>query len=175
MSTAAWRPPSDYAPPTLTPLRLGNAAPIMKSPVVKRSIVIAGHKTSVSVEDAFWKGLKEIARGRALTVSEMVSMIQSEHSHKNLSSAIRLFVLDHYRSLLGAVAAEDARRDTAARAHPPAAVTCYPSAPAVRQDHPDAWPSWTLRAPGHEGTRCWYPTTRAVTVQDQRRELPPNR
>jgi hypothetical protein len=39
----------------------------MKSPVVKRSIVIAGHKTSVSLEDAFWKGLKEIASGRDMT------------------------------------------------------------------------------------------------------------
>jgi hypothetical protein len=35
--------------------------------------------------------------------------------------------------------------------------TCYPSASDVRQSHPGAWPSWTLRAPGHEGTRCWYP------------------
>ena len=47
----------------------------MKSPVVKRSIVIAGHKTSVSLEDAFWKGLKEIATGRGLTLSEMVGAI----------------------------------------------------------------------------------------------------
>jgi hypothetical protein len=38
--------------------------------------------------------------------------------------------------------------------------TCFPSASAVRQDHPEAWPSWTLRAPGHEGTRCWYAATR---------------
>ena len=45
----------------------------MKSPVVKRSIIIAGHKTSVSLEDAFWKGLKEIATGRRLTLSEMVT------------------------------------------------------------------------------------------------------
>ena len=43
----------------------------MKSPVVKRSIVIAGHKTSVSLEDAFWKGLKEIANGRELTLSDL--------------------------------------------------------------------------------------------------------
>jgi len=39
--------------------------------------------------------------------------------------------------------------------------TCLPSASAVRQDHPGAWPSWTLRALGHEGTRCWYAGTRA--------------
>lgn len=71
----------------------------MKSPVVKRSIVIAGHKTSVSLEDAFWKGLKEIADERNMTLSDMVANIDSQRRHGNLSSAIRLFVLDHYRSL----------------------------------------------------------------------------
>ena len=69
----------------------------MKSPVIKRSIVIAGHKTSVSLEDAFWKGLKEIADDRSLTLSELVSTIDTDRRHGNLSSAIRLFVLDHYR------------------------------------------------------------------------------
>src|ERR1700755_1336297 len=70
----------------------------MKSPVVKRSIVIAGHKTSVSLEDAFWQGLKEIAGGRDMTLSEMVASIDTDRRHGNLSSAIRLFVLDHYRN-----------------------------------------------------------------------------
>ena len=70
----------------------------MKSPVVKRSIVIAGHKTSVSLEDAFWKGLKEIADDRDVTLSDLVSSIDTDRQHGNLSSAIRLFVLDHYRS-----------------------------------------------------------------------------
>jgi predicted DNA-binding ribbon-helix-helix protein len=70
----------------------------MKSPVVKRSIVIAGHKTSVSLEDAFWKGLKEIAAGRNLSLSELVASIDTGRDHGNLSSAIRLFVLDHYRA-----------------------------------------------------------------------------
>ena len=70
----------------------------MKSPVIKRSIVIAGHKTSVSLEDAFWKGLKDIAGTRDMTLSELVAAIDSERRHGNLSSAIRLFVLDHYRS-----------------------------------------------------------------------------
>jgi predicted DNA-binding ribbon-helix-helix protein len=69
----------------------------MKSPVIKRSIVIAGHKTSVSLEDAFWRGLKDIAGTRDLTLSELVAAIDSERRHGNLSSAIRLFVLDHYR------------------------------------------------------------------------------
>jgi hypothetical protein len=40
------------------------------------------------------------------------------------------------------------------------ASSCLPSASAVREEHPGSWPSWTLRAPGHEGTKCWYPTTR---------------
>ena len=69
----------------------------MKSPVVKRSIVIAGHKTSVSLEDAFWDALKEIASGRRLTLSDLVATIDSSRTQGNLSSAIRLFVLDHYR------------------------------------------------------------------------------
>jgi predicted DNA-binding ribbon-helix-helix protein len=73
----------------------------MKSPVVKRSIVIAGHKTSVSLEDAFWKGLMEIANGREMTLSDLVATIDTDRHHGNLSSAIRLFVLDHYRMQIG--------------------------------------------------------------------------
>jgi hypothetical protein len=68
---------------------------------------------------------------------------------------------------------QDTKPDIGAESQPPA-FTCYPSAPAVRQDHPDAWPSWTLRAPSHEGTRCWYATTRAA-AHERRTELPPNR
>ena len=70
----------------------------MKSPVIKRSIVIAGHKTSVSLEDAFWKALKEIAVSRHTTLSDLVAAIDSGRPHGNLSSAIRLFVLDHYQA-----------------------------------------------------------------------------
>ena len=70
----------------------------MKSPVIKRSIVIAGHKTSVSLEDAFWKGLKDIAIGRRATLSDLVASIDSGRRHGNLSSAIRLFVLDHFQA-----------------------------------------------------------------------------
>ena len=70
----------------------------MKSPVIKRSIVIAGHKTSVSLEDAFWRGLKDIALSRRMTLSDLVGTIDAERQHGNLSSAIRLFVLDHYQA-----------------------------------------------------------------------------
>lgn len=69
----------------------------MKSLVVKRSIVIAGHKTSVSLEDAFWRGLKEIAQGQQMTLSDMVGEIDTGRQQGNLSSAIRLFVLDKVR------------------------------------------------------------------------------
>jgi predicted DNA-binding ribbon-helix-helix protein len=69
----------------------------MKSPVVKRSIVIAGHKTSVSLEDAFWTGLKDIAGTRNMTLSELVASIDADRRQGNLSSAIRLYVLDHFR------------------------------------------------------------------------------
>ena len=81
----------------------------MKSQVVKRSIVIAGHKTSVSLEDAFWRGLKEIAAMRNIPLSDLVSTIDNERQHGNLSSAIRLFVLDHYRTQAGAATNVPAR------------------------------------------------------------------
>jgi predicted DNA-binding ribbon-helix-helix protein len=77
----------------------------MESPVVKRSIVIAGRKTSVSLEDAFWSGLKEIASTRHVTLSALVGGIDSGRSSGNLSSAIRLVVLDHYRAMISAPAA----------------------------------------------------------------------
>ena len=70
----------------------------MKSPIVKRSIVIGGHKTSVSLEDAFWQGLKEIALGQRNTLSNTVAEIDRARQQSNLSSAIRLFVLDRLRA-----------------------------------------------------------------------------
>ena len=69
----------------------------MKSSVSKRSIIFAGHKTSVSLEDEFWNSLKEIARERGMTLGELVAAIDGNREHANLSSAIRLFVLGVYR------------------------------------------------------------------------------
>ncbi len=54
----------------------------MKSPVVKRSVVVAGHKTSVSLEDAFWEGLKEIAGKRQKNLSELVAEIDSQRRYR---------------------------------------------------------------------------------------------
>jgi predicted DNA-binding ribbon-helix-helix protein len=64
----------------------------MKSAIVKRSVVVAGHKTSVSLEDAFWNCLKEIAGNRQTNLSDLVAVIDSQRQYGNLSSAIRLFV-----------------------------------------------------------------------------------
>ena len=70
----------------------------MKSSVIKRSIVIDGHKTSVSLEDAFWDDLKEIAHDQGASLLALVAKINETRKHSNLSSAIRLFVLDHIRN-----------------------------------------------------------------------------
>jgi predicted DNA-binding ribbon-helix-helix protein len=70
---------------------------LKKSAISKRSIVIAGHRTSVSLEDAFWNSLKEIAAERGMTLAELVAAIDAGREHGNLSSAIRLFVLGVYR------------------------------------------------------------------------------
>ena len=86
----------------------------MKSPVVKRSVILAGHKTSVSLEDAFWNALKEIARKRLMTLSELIGTIDSQRQQGNLSSALRLFVLDQYRSNTGGAARSDKAVSTAA-------------------------------------------------------------
>jgi predicted DNA-binding ribbon-helix-helix protein len=83
----------------------------MQTVIIKRSIVIAGHKTSVSLEDAFWNSLKDIGRSSDLTLSELVSDIDTRRLNGNLSSAIRLFVLGHYR---GNPTGSPAARGTAA-------------------------------------------------------------
>jgi predicted DNA-binding ribbon-helix-helix protein len=85
----------------------------MKSAVVKRSIVIAGHKTSVSLEDAFWDGLKAIAQGHKMNLSNLIASIDTQRKHANLSSAIRLYVLDFYQ-LNEVTLARNGRLDTRA-------------------------------------------------------------
>jgi predicted DNA-binding ribbon-helix-helix protein len=70
----------------------------MKSTVAKRSIVLAGHKTSISLEDAFWLALKDIASSRRTTLTDLINSIDTDREQGNLSSAIRLFVLNHYKA-----------------------------------------------------------------------------
>ena len=69
----------------------------MKSRVVKRSIFLAGRKTSVSLEDEFWIALKKIAGDRNVMLSGLVGSIHAQRQHGNFSSALRLFVLEYYR------------------------------------------------------------------------------
>ena len=67
----------------------------LKSRVVKRSLVVGGHKTSVSLEDAFWIELRAIAQNLGVHLSQLVGSIDLERQHSNLSSAIRLFVFEY--------------------------------------------------------------------------------
>jgi len=69
-----------------------------KSSIAKRSIVVNGKKTSLSLEDEFWNALKEIAGKRGIRLSHLIAAIDGQREHANLSSAIRLFVLDYYRN-----------------------------------------------------------------------------
>ena len=69
----------------------------MKSLVVKRSVMIENRYTSVSVEDEFWQALREIARSRRVTLSQLLGSIDTDRQFSNLSSAIRLFVLRFLR------------------------------------------------------------------------------
>ena len=70
----------------------------MKSLILKRSIIIAGMKTSVSLEDEFWQALKQIAAGLDIKMAELVHQIGQQREYGNLSSALRLYVLEHYLS-----------------------------------------------------------------------------
>jgi predicted DNA-binding ribbon-helix-helix protein len=73
----------------------------------KRSVVIAGHATSLSLEEPFWRDLGEIARSRGLSLNALVAAVDAERSG-NLSSALRLFVRACYRSgELGGAASHD--------------------------------------------------------------------
>jgi predicted DNA-binding ribbon-helix-helix protein len=68
-----------------------------KPPVTKRSVVIARNKSSISLGAEFWDALQEIATARGMTTAKLVSCVDADRQHNNRSSAIRLFVLNHYR------------------------------------------------------------------------------
>jgi predicted DNA-binding ribbon-helix-helix protein len=70
----------------------------MKSMILKRSTIVGGHKTSISLEEAFWSELKEIAYRQQATVSKLITQIDETRQQSNLSSAIRLYVLEHVRT-----------------------------------------------------------------------------
>ena len=100
----------------------------MNSSVKKRSIVIGSHKTSISLEDKFWACLRQIARERATTVSKLIGILDAERNG-NLSSTIRVFVLDRYQN--NVAANQEAGRNSPvidiSRADPVAAAPGAPS------------------------------------------------
>jgi predicted DNA-binding ribbon-helix-helix protein len=65
---------------------------------LKRNAVVGRHKTSVYLEETFWKALHEIAAANNIALSDLLLTLDTERHHGNLSSAIRVFVLEHYRS-----------------------------------------------------------------------------
>jgi predicted DNA-binding ribbon-helix-helix protein len=69
----------------------------MSAGIVKRSVSIAGHRTSISLEQPFWEGLREIAEREAVSVQALIGRIDAERGEQNLSSAIRVFVFDKMR------------------------------------------------------------------------------
>jgi predicted DNA-binding ribbon-helix-helix protein len=73
--------------------------PKLASQTLKRSLAIDGHKTSISLEAAFWSALKEIAAHEGISVPTLVARIDTDRQHPNLSSVVRLYVVDHYRRL----------------------------------------------------------------------------
>ncbi|HEV8465406.1 MAG TPA: ribbon-helix-helix domain-containing protein [Pseudolabrys sp.] len=80
---------------TPTPARKKHLARVN---AIKRSVYVDGHKTSVSLENEFWDGLCEVARHKNLTASALVATIASDRNRNNLSSAVRVFVLNHFRT-----------------------------------------------------------------------------
>jgi predicted DNA-binding ribbon-helix-helix protein len=83
----------------------------MKSTITKRSVIIDGHKTSVSLEEPFWTAVREITQARSTTVSTLLHDIDSKRSNTNLSSAVRVFVLNYVRQLAGELPSQ--RKDAA--------------------------------------------------------------
>jgi len=69
----------------------------MKSLIRKRSIIVAGRKTSISLEDEFWDCLREMAEERGDPISRLITSIDADRQSSNLSSGIRLFILRYYR------------------------------------------------------------------------------
>jgi len=70
----------------------------VQSAVKKRSVDVSGRKTSVSLENEFWEALRDIAQSQQMPLSAMLAAIKDKYRQNNLSSAIRIFVLNHYRT-----------------------------------------------------------------------------
>jgi predicted DNA-binding ribbon-helix-helix protein len=91
----------------------------LNSTIVKHSIVLAGHKTSITLEDGFWDGLHVIAQNENITIATLIARIDRQRIGCNLSSSIRLFVL-HYFKALSQMSSSKAPSDLSPSAHRPA-------------------------------------------------------
>ena len=78
-------------------LDLDTAAVARASRPVKRSFSIRGHRTSISLEAAFWEALQEIATQRALPLAQLVGAVDAARGDSGLSGAVRIYILDYYR------------------------------------------------------------------------------
>lgn len=78
-----------------TPLR--PKTPPTPTSIGKHSLLISGHQTSISLEDAFWQALKRVAAARSLSVATLVAEIDAGRGGANLSSAIRVYLLETVR------------------------------------------------------------------------------
>ena len=70
----------------------------MKSAVIKRSVIVNGHKTSVSLENEFWDALRQVAKQSNVSVARLLIEIERSRTTINLSSAIRIFLLNYFRT-----------------------------------------------------------------------------
>jgi predicted DNA-binding ribbon-helix-helix protein len=75
-----------------------NGGRSMKSLVVKHSVMVDGHKTSISLEEAFWTALKEIAHERRENLQHLITSIDADRESANLSSVLRVFILEFYKA-----------------------------------------------------------------------------
>ena len=83
--------------PTISAISARQSHRYTYSPVSKHNITLVGHKTSITLENQFWDGLREIACDENVAVSTLIEQIDTERTSDNLSSAIRLYVLDYFK------------------------------------------------------------------------------
>jgi hypothetical protein len=151
--------PSPLPQAVLPPIRLKSGTAESDSPAQERKLTISSEdKLTESGDNRRSPQALPAAEHRATSDTSAIPGSNSVHQASPTSSADAAREAHDDKPL---IARE--RQFFAAGVHDS---TCFPSASAVRQDNPTAWPSWTLRAPGHEGTKCWYAATRAAAVTD---------
>ena len=83
----------------------------MSGGILKRSVAIAGHRTSISLEEPFWEALREMAERESISVQRLIGRIDAERGDQNLSSAIRVYIVDRLRGDLSRPAEPELRAE----------------------------------------------------------------